>query len=217
MNKLLRALYKNILTIWGIRFMTVKLLLILVTTLSLLGASGCSSVLPHEEETIESNWETFDLVKESYDKIFPNETTIEELGRLGFNPYETANIKILSYLDIIARFIPNASITKEDLDPNLVNCIAEKVKCVAYEIDIGSIDKDRYGNAFLDMFAFKRETKVTGWHFKSLLIIHNDKVVYKLWSGSPKIDKYYYSDHPLGPLQDSSDNLKSATTKAAGF
>lgn len=197
--------------------MAIKLILMLVITLSLLGLPGCSSVLPHDEVTIESQWGTFDSVKKSYDEILPNETTIEELSLLGFNPYETANIQILSYLDIIRRFIPNASITKEDLDPKLVNCIAEKVKCLAYEINIGTTDTDRYGNAFLDMFAFKRQTKVTGWHFKSLLIIHNDKVVYKLWSGSPKIDKYYYSDHPLGPLQDSSSNLKSATTKAAGF
>ena len=189
----------------------------LVITLSFLGLSGCSSLLPHEEATIESQWETFDSVKKSYDEILANETTIEDLSHLGFNPYKTANIQILSYLDIIERFIPNASITKEDLDPNLVNCIAEKAKCMAYEINIGTTDTDRYGNAFLDMFAFKRQTKVSGWNFKSLLIIHNDKVVYKLWSGSPKIDKYYYSDHPLGPLQDSSSNLKSATTKAAGF
>ena len=197
--------------------MAIKLILFFVITLSLMGLSGCSFLLPHEEVTIESQWETFDAVKKDYDKILPNETSIKDLSRLGVNPFETANIKILSYLDIIERFIPNASITKEDLDPNIVNCIAEKVKCMAYEIVIGTTDTDRYGNAFLDMFAFKRQTKVTGWYFKALLIIHNDKVVYKLWSGSPKIDKYYYSDHPLGPLQDSSSNLKGATTKATGF
>jgi hypothetical protein len=198
--------------------MTFKLILILaIAATSFFSLSGCSSVLPHEEESLESKWESFNSVKQSFDEIQTNETTKEELSHLGFNPYETANIKILSYLDIIERFIPNASITLEDLDPNVVSCIADKVKCLAYEINIGRTDKDRYGNAFMDVFAFKRQTKVTGWQFKSLLIIHNDKVVYKLWSGSPNINKQYFSDHPLGPLQDSSGSLKSATNKAVSF
>jgi hypothetical protein len=55
------------------------------------------------------------------------------------------------------------------------------------------------------MFNFQRTTIKTGWNFTSLILIHEDVVVYKLWSGTPVVDEASSSSNPLGPLQSSGD------------
>jgi len=37
--------------------------------------------------------------------------------------------------------------------------------------------------------------------FDALLMLKHDVVVYKIWSGTPNIDKLDTSKNPLGPLQ----------------
>jgi hypothetical protein len=75
------------------------------------------------------------------------------LEKLGFAPQGTPNIRILNYLDIMERFMPNQSITLEDLAPPLQDCLADEEDCMAYEIIIRKFDSQRFGNAFLDLFS----------------------------------------------------------------
>ena len=53
----------------------------------------------------------------------------------------------------------------------------------------------------LDFMNFKRDTHTTGWKFSALIVIIEDKVVYKQWSGNPNIDRNESQNNPLGPLQ----------------
>jgi hypothetical protein len=62
-----------------------------------------------------SPWNSFKQAMSAYDKIILNQTTIEELQQLGFNPYSTPNVKILSYLDILQKFMPTNSVKLEHL------------------------------------------------------------------------------------------------------
>ncbi|MGV1100203.1 hypothetical protein ACUUL3_12460 [Thiovibrio sp. JS02] len=175
---------------------------ILLPLLFLLVIPGCSGMLPVAKSTDNSQWDTFDQVKSSFDRITPFETTLDELQALGFDPYRTPNMQILNYLAIIEKFMPNTNITKQDLDNGLRGCIDAKTACIAYELKLQKIKSKRQGNVLLDMLRFKREAHQTGWRFSALIVMVDDVVVYKLWDGTPLIDGEVYKKNPLGPLQE---------------
>lgn len=184
-----------------------RLLLFLAILTIVLISVGCGSLLPSVKEKTKTYWETFDEAKTAFEKITPYKTTDEDLHNLGFDPFSTPNLKILTYLDIIQRFMFNPSIKKEDLDEGIQTCINAKVNCAAYEIQLKNISKKRHGNVLLDLFNFKRRTKESGWEFDAIIVIVSNTVVYKLWGGKPIIDESKEIRNPLGPLQDPSDLL----------
>jgi len=165
--------------------------------------SGCSttSLLPNQKEIIVTPWNTFDDAAEAFNRITPYQTRKNDLQEVGFTPQVTPNIKILNYLDIMERFMPNQSITKKDLAQGLQDCLADQEQCTAYEIIIRKFDSQRHGNVFLDLFNFRRKTTISGWDFKALIVMKDGLVVYKLSSGAPMTDEYRDSKNPLGPLQ----------------
>jgi hypothetical protein len=164
--------------------------------------AGCASVLPRETDIAKSRWESFEAVQHDYDTIIPEATTTNDLHQLGFDPYVTPNIKILNYNDLVQRFLPNASVTKEDLPEPVRLALEAKEAASAYEVDLNVINSKRYGNAFLDIFNFKRKTRITGWNYKALIVLNKDLVVYKLWSGAPVVYRTTSKSRPLGPLQE---------------
>jgi hypothetical protein len=165
--------------------------------------SGCGSSLPKGEMKTKSPWETFEQAKSSYDNIILNSTTTDDLQELGFDPYNTPNVRILSYLDILQRFNPNNSVRAEDLPPTVRGCLASREACLAYEATPSSSSSERVGNVVLDLLKFKRERIVTGWSFNALIVIDHNVVVYKIWNGVPMIDQKTSRKNPLGPLQNS--------------
>ena len=147
-------------------------------------------------------WENFDEAEAAFKKIIPHKTRVEDLKALGFDPHTTPNIKILNYLDIIQRFVPNSSIRIEDLHPDVRSCIELKEACMGYELDLDIIRKKRFGSLALDMTGFAKQTQIYGWDYKALLLIKDGVVVYKLRSGQPSIDKIERKIRPLGPVQE---------------
>lgn len=174
---------------------------LLFAVLSLLCA-GCSSLLPVVKGRIESPWESFEQAKQEFDKIIPYQTGTEELQSLNFAPSQNPNIEIVTYLDLVNRFMPSSSFQKEDLPKGIQDCIENNNLCYGYELKISQIQSKRFGNVFLDLLNFKRETHKTGWEFNALIVIKNDQVVYKLWSGKPQINEFSSRKNPLGPLQE---------------
>ena len=186
-----------------------KSLILLMATL-VLPTIGCkstmSSFFTSENHRSVTQWENYDEADSAFNKIVPHQTRVEDLKVLGFDPHITPNIKILNYLDIIERFIPNSSITKEDLHPDVRTCIELKEGCMGYELDLDIVRKHRFGNLALDMTGFTKKTKIYGWNYKALLLIKDGVVVYKLRSGQPNVDKIERKIKPLGPIQEI-DNL----------
>lgn len=182
-------------------------------TFLVLLVTGCAFLLPSAKITVRSPWKSFNHAKETFDRIIPYHTTKEDLKALKFDPLTTPNIDIITYLDIIQRFMENPSIKTSDLAEGLQDCIAAKDKCRAYEIFIKNVKRKRKGNAFLDIFNFKRVHKETGWEFRALIVMREDLVVYKLWGGKPAIDETVKKKNPLGPLQESEDILSDLTTR----
>lgn len=179
--------------------MKFKRILFLIPVLLLF--SGCGSILPSTRQTVKSPWNSFEEAKASYDKIIVNKCTADDLGKLGLDPFTNPNITILTYVDIIQKFMFNPSIKVEDLDPGLQKCIKAKAGCNAYAIQPKMLASRRFGNAFLDIFDFKRNTRETGWRFDAIAVMVNGVVVYKQWGGNPAIDATSVTRNPLGPLQ----------------
>lgn len=169
--------------------------------------TGCGGVLPSKQSTVESPWQSFDQAKASYDRIMPGETRVEDLRDLGFDPRHTPNMRRLHYLELIDLFMPHISIQRNDLDPALRACLDAREACFAYEISPAVTLNRRRGNVALDLFGFRRETEVNGWQFRSLIVLHDETVAYKLWSGEPSIQRAESERRPLGPLQNSGEKL----------
>ena len=191
-----------------------KLCAMCLTFLALvLSTTGCKSLFPSEQKTTRSHWQSFDEAQAAFDKITAHKTSVDDLKSLGFDPSSTPNVKLLTYLDLIERFIPNQSITWDDLQPDVRACIESKDCCHAYALDLDIVNNKRFGNLFLDVFGFKKNTRITGWSFRALIILKDDMVAYKLRSGEPNVERYEKKIKPLGPLQD----LESLITKVPGM
>lgn len=165
--------------------------------------AGCAGLLPTARKTVDSPWKNFYQAKNAYDEIKVGDTTTKKLKALGFDPYTNSNIQILTYVDIIQRFMFNPSIKMKDLDPGLQKCIRAGTECRAYSITPGVTFDERKGNVILDMLDFKRKTLTTGWQFQALVVMVDDTVVYKQWGGTPAINSTTNTKNPLGPLQSS--------------
>lgn len=171
---------------------------------SLIFNIACSDLLPKKNEEPELPWTSFTDIKQVYDLILPNTSTIDYLHELGINPYKTPNISIVSYLDIRERFIPNSSIRHEDVDPGVLACIAHRTDCYGYVMSVSSTRSKRVGNAFLDILSFRKTTIKEGWKFEALFVIDKhdgqEMVVYKIWRGAPHFKTTEKDRNPLGPL-----------------
>ena len=84
-----------------------------------LTTTGCKALFSSTSQRARTPWQNFDEAQSAYDKVVPHKTTVSELKTMGFDPMTTPNVKILTYLDLIQRFIPNASITFDDLQPDV--------------------------------------------------------------------------------------------------
>jgi len=163
---------------------------------------GCAFLLPRTQATTKSRWNSYEEARAAFERIVPNETQTDQLSSLGFDARTNPNVKVLTYLDVVQRFLPNQSITLDDVDPAVRSCIEARERSQALEVELNNIKTKRYGNALLDLLAFVRKTHETGWRFKGLVLILDGRVVYKLASGEPNVDRYEKKIRPLGPLQE---------------
>jgi hypothetical protein len=178
--------------------------------------SACASwgVLPSTVETTDSPFKTYQSAEDAFNQVKPFVTTVKELKARGFNPYTTPNIRVLNYLDLVPRFLPQQSMRNEDLDPAVQSCLSARDRCTGWLAEPSTSSKDRTGNVALDVLGFNRETTATGWKASMLLLVQDGVVVYKLWSGTPTILEVKTEKKPLGPLQDLSGPAASAISGA---
>jgi hypothetical protein len=178
--------------------------------------SGCASwgVLPSTVETTQTPFQTYRSAEDAFNQVKPFVTTARELKVRGFDPYSTPNIKVLNYLDLLPRFLPQQSMKADDLDPAVQACLSARERCAGWLAEPSISSKDRTGNVALDVLGFERETTSTGWKASMLLLVQDGVVVYKLWSGTPSILEVKTEKKPLGPLQDLSGPAAAAVSGA---
>lgn len=173
----------------------------LTLCLALCLLAGCTSLLPRTKETTKSPWASYRAVQRTFDQIVPGKTTAAELRDLSLDPEDMPNISILNYSDVLRRFMVNPSITLEDLDQGVQECVRARTDCRGLEINQRLVQKHRNGSFWLDVFGFRRETHTEGWRFNGLILLKADVVVYKLTGGQPAIQESEQSNNPLGPVQ----------------
>lgn len=176
----------------------------------LFALADCADSLPRSEQVTKSTWKTFDAAKAAYDKVEPGKTSVPELKKMGYDPYGDANVRVMSYLDINRLFVAGDSQTTISIPAAVKVCLEAEAACSGYGINLEHIRRKRSGSAFEDLLNFRRKTHETGWTFRAVFVIHEDRVVYKLWSGVPKIDRETDAENPLGPIQEPVDVLKRA-------
>src|SRR5687767_15469567 len=121
-----------------------KSVLVMLAVLPLMSFTvGCRSVLPSENTHAQTQWRSFEDARSSFDRIQPHETTLAQLKEYGYDPDKTPNLKILTYSDVINRFLPNSSMRVEDLHESIQTCIREKDACRAYEIEMNVVNGKR--------------------------------------------------------------------------
>ncbi|MHB8708997.1 MAG: hypothetical protein ACYC9I_09005 [Desulfuromonadales bacterium] len=172
-----------------------------VAALALL--TGCSSLLPSSKEDTISSWHRFEQAKAAYDQITPGNSQAE-LRDLGFDLANSPNVEVLSYVDLAGKF---QTIPMTELAPGLQECLRSREECQAYVYDLRRLRAKRVGKFWPDFLNFRRKTDSTGWRFSALLVMVNDRVTYKLWSGTPRIEIYKEDRNPLGPLQGSGNQV----------
>jgi hypothetical protein len=172
----------------------------------LLAASlaGCKSypLLPSQSQSDNAGFESYEAVQVAFERIKPGATRTAELATLGFDVHAASNVEVLSYLGVIERFMPRDSIKMDDLDPEVRACLQARIDCSAYIFRPLRLVAQRTGNVPLDLLGFRRTTETRGWSAEILFVVHNDRVIYKLWAGKPHMDSVKQVVQPLGPFQD---------------
>jgi hypothetical protein len=192
-----------------------KLIPVVCVFAAAVSLSACARwVLPSNSTTTDSPFQNYRSAEDAYNRITPYVTTVAELKSRGLNPYTAPNVKVLNYLDLVPRFLPQASMKQEDLDPAVRACLSARDSCTGWLAEPSVLASDRTGNVPLDMLGFDRTTTSTGWKASMLLLIQNGVVVYKLWSGTPSIIETKRDTKPLGPLQDLSGAAAGAVAGA---
>lgn len=162
---------------------------------------ACGSLLPTHQEQALQPWKTFDAAKASYDKIEPDVTDLETVRTLGFDPFNTPNMKILNHAQVVQAAVPQPVQDESLMPPGILECIKAREACQGYLMEPTRLNRKRVGNFLLDFMNFRRKTITTGWKFGALIVVVGNKVVYKQWSGSPNIMEETVQRNPLGPLQ----------------
>jgi len=183
---------------------------LLVLAVAILALAHCAESLPRSEQVTKSTWDTFAAAKAAYDKVQPGETSVDALKGMGYDPYGGTNVRVMSYLDINRLFVAGDSKTAAPIPATVQACLDAQAACQGYGVNLEHINRKRVGSAFLDLLNFRRKTHETGWSFRAVFVIHEGRVVYKLWSGMPKIDRQTDAENPLGPIQEPVDVIKKA-------
>ena len=169
--------------------------------------SACSSLLPKSDSGVKDRWDSFESARATFEQIVPYQTSAEEMVQMGYDPFSNSIVTILTYADVIRRLIPPTTIDSMKLNRGIVECVSAQEQCQVYEIDLKQLHRKRTGNFWLDFMNFRRKTEVSGWRFNALVLLNNDLVIYKLWSGQPVIFEVEDAVNPLGPLQGSGESV----------
>ncbi len=153
----------------------------------------------HNEST---PFKSFEEARKAIDSLVPMKSDVATLKSMGLDPATQPNTTILTQSEVVRRFVPIAVLKREDLDPGVLTCLEARDACRGWEIVAANIQKKRTGGFLADFTNFSRRSETTGWRFNALVLLVNDKVVYRTWGGQPSVNEVEISNNPLGPLQE---------------
>jgi hypothetical protein len=186
----------------GYRFLLVPLAVALV--------SACTSLLPRASSSTGVGFENFEEARVAAERIIPLKTRTEALNTMGFDVRNGLNVTLVSYPEIVVRLTPHPSVPISTLDPGIRQCIDIQTACRGYLFRFEKEDRKREGNFWLDFFNVSRTTNVTGWRFEALIVVSDDLVLFRNYSGQARIEKVEKQTNPLGPLQPAGEGAGSS-------
>jgi hypothetical protein len=175
--------------------------LVLIFGTSLVVLAGCGGLLPDQQVQSASPFQSYDQVVESFNQIVPGMTNAQDLPNLGFDP-RTANVDVLSYVDIETRFLQAPGLRWDHLDPAVQACIRAEAYCNGYVFHPSHSSNKRLGAVVPDLLGFERITRSVRWSADVTLLVMNGRVVHKVFSGTPRSENVDDRKQPLGPVQD---------------
>jgi hypothetical protein len=181
--------------------------------LAMLGGCG-GALLPSQSEIGSTSFDCYTSVHQAFDKIALRQSSVSDLSSLGFDAQHTPNVAVLSYLEIVERFMPNSSMAFDKLDPAVQDCILARSSCQGYVFKIDHHEFQRSGSLFLDVFGFEHTTTETGWTAQVLVLVQDGRVTHKLLSGEPNVRIVRDDVQPLGPMQNLAGLFETGTSVA---
>jgi hypothetical protein len=175
--------------------------------------AGCSHLLPGQNASGPSAFDSFASAQRAVEQVVPFKTTVDDLRTLGFDVHGSANVTLIPYPELVARLAPNPSVPFDALDAGIRECILSRMACEAFEFYVGRESRQRVGGFWEDFLNFRRVTSVTGWHFKSVIAVRNGVVLFRNYGGEPHTDRTERQNNPLGPLQPAGEAAGSLLTR----
>jgi hypothetical protein len=175
--------------------------LVLIFGASLVVLAGCGGLLPDQQVQSASPFQSYDQVVESFNQIVPGMTNAQDLPNLGFDP-RTANVDVLSYVDIETRFLQAPGLRWDHLDPAVQACIRAEAYCNGYVFHPSHSSNKRLGAVVPDLLGFERITRSVRRSADVTLLVMNGRVVHKVFSGTTRSENVDDRKQPLGPVQD---------------
>ena len=172
--------------------------------------SGCSSLLPRGSSSLGVGFDNFEEARIAVERIVPLKTRTEALNTMGFDVRNGLNVTLVPYPEIVVRLTPHPSVPISTLDPGMRQCIDIQTACRGYLFRFEREDRKREGNFWLDFFNVSRTTHITGWRFEALIVVSDDLVLFRNYSGLARIDRVEKQINPLGPLQPAGEGVGSS-------
>lgn len=179
----------------------------LITLAAALALAGCASVLPRGNAETPSPFGTFKEAEEAASRIVPFRTRTGELRELGFDHEAGRNVTLVPYPDVIARLVPYSGVPVDSLDPGIRECIKASTGCRGYVFHFERQRREREGNFWADFFNLRRVTEVTGWWFDALVVVSEDRVLFRNVAGQASTSRTERQTNPLGPLQPAGEGV----------
>jgi hypothetical protein len=143
----------------------------------------------------------FAQAKTALEHIVALQTSTSELKALGFDIQSGSNVTLISYPEIVARLIPNPGVPLDKLDPGIRQCIEVQTHCRGHLFHFERQERKREGGFWLDFFNIRRTTNTKGWWFEALIVVSDDKVLFRNYAGQAHADRVDKQTNPLGPFQ----------------
>jgi len=162
---------------------------------------ACTSLLPRAGNE-SFYFDSFEQAQHAIESLVPMQSNEGDLSARNLDPDHQPNTIILSFADISKKFLGGGLLSKDDLGPGIIACLAARDACRGLELNISKIERKRTGGFFSDFINFRRRTETTGWRFNALILVVDGVVVYRSWGGQPEVNEIDNQRNPLGPFQD---------------
>jgi hypothetical protein len=174
---------------------------VLLLLAALLGPSAaCSNLLPRSTSS-NSPFRTFEEAKEAFDAVEVGRTRTGELVDLRIDP-QRQGVTLLSGAQLISLYLPNDAATLALHDEGVQRCGQSPGRCQGWVVDVERDRRRRKGVWLLDALRIKRVRERGGFDFTGVLLVLDDVVVHKIWSGVPRRRVESTRIQPLSFLQE---------------